>query len=435
MTGGIGLWLGGLTLLAVYTLLSFLYIAGAMLTPAIVERIRLARPRRLGPFLALAADLPRVQPSLRLGRLACLMLLMGLASVRGLPLLDEWLRDAVWKGWRLWVFAGALLLTSLLFSAISFLLGEILPRRSLGTSGPRLLLIVAPWLRLYVRLLSPLVALLEGVATVFLRLFGLKETAAPKVSREEIESLVDLGTAEGLLEPVEKHLLKETLRLSDRTVRQIMRPKVDLDAADVDTPPEEILGVVAMAGYSRLPVYKGSLDGILGYVHTKDVLRQFHMGWSVDLRKLARPALFVPETMTLDRLLVLFREKRDQLAIVVDEYGATEGMVTLEDVIDELVGGLDPGANVLDDPGLVAREDGSWLVDGQMSLAEFLDAIRAESLVAEAPKTVTSVAGLILEQLGHLPSTGEKTEWQGLSLEVVDMDKQRIDRVLVHWTL
>lgn len=435
MAGGIGLWLGSLALLAVYTLLSFLYIACALLTPATIERIRLARPRRLGDFLAIATDLPHVQPSLRLGRNACLMLLMGLASVRGLPLLDEWLRGAIWGGWRLWIFAGILLLTSLSVAAVSFLLGEILPRRMLGTSGPRLLLTVAPWLRLYVRILSPLVALLEAVSTIFLRVFGLRETAPPRVSREEIESLVDLGTAEGLLEPVEKHLLKETLRLSDRTVRQIMRPKVDLDAADVDTPPEEILGVVAMAGYSRLPVYKGSLDGILGYVHTKDVLRQYHMGWGVDLRKLARPAVFVPETMTLDRLLVLFREKRDQLAIVVDEYGATEGMVTLEDVIDELVGGLDPGANVLDDPGLVARDDGSWLVDGQMPLAEFLDAIHAESLAAEAPKTVTSVAGLILEQLGHLPATGEKTEWQGLSFEVVDMDKQRIDRILVRWTL
>ncbi len=433
MSGGYGFWLGGLALLATYTLLSFFYIAGALLTPSSIARVRLTRSPRLPDLLSLYADLRNVQPALRLGRVACLILLVGTVAVRGVPVLDEALSDPAMRGWRLPVMTGVLVLFAFAFASGAFLLGEILPRRTLGTAAPRLLLSASRWLRLYVRMMTPLVMALNGLATIAFRFTGFRESAAPRVSREEIESLVDLGTEEGLLEPVEKHLLKETLRLSDRTVRQIMRPKVDLDAADVDTPPEEILGVVAMAGYSRLPVYRGSLDGILGYVHTKDVLRQYHMGWGVDLRRLARPAVFVPETMTLDRLLVLFREKRDQLAIVVDEYGATQGMVTLEDVIDELVGGLDPSACLLDEPVLVTRDDGSWLVDGQMPLAEFLDAIDAESLAAEAPKTVTSVAGLILEQLGHLPTVGEKSEWRGLSFEVVDMDKQRIDRVLVRW--
>lgn len=433
MSGSFGFWLGSLALLAMYAVLSIFYIAGALLTPASLARMRLTRSRRLPDLLALYADQRTVQPALRLGRIACLMLFVGVVALHAVPSIDQWLNGPGVRSWRLWAHAAILLAGALGVASIAFLLGEIIPRRTLGSAGPRILLTVSPWLRLYVRLLTPLVLLLNGFVTAFFRVTGVKESEPPRVSREEIESLVDLGTEEGLLEPVEKHLLKETLRLSDRTVRQIMRPKVDLDAADVDTPPDEILGVVAMAGYSRLPVYKGSLDGILGYVHTKDVLRQFHMGWGVDLRKLARPAVFVPETMTLDRLLVLFRERRDQLAIVVDEYGATQGMVTLEDVIDELVGGLDTSEVTIDEPVLVTREDGSWLVDGQMALSEFLDAIHAETLVPEAPRTITSVAGLILEQLGHLPTTGEKTEWQGLLFEVVDMDKQRIDRVLVKW--
>jgi putative hemolysin len=265
---------------------------------------------------------------------------------------------------------------------------------------------------------------------LLLRTLGIKEEKRPLVSREEIEHLVEQGTAAGVLEPVEKHLLRETLRLGERTVRQIMRPRVELDAADVDTPADEILGVVAMAGFSRLPVYEENLDHILGYVHTKDLLRQHYLGWGLDLRKLSRPALFVPETMTLDRLLILFREKRDQLAIAVDEYGVTKGMVALEDVIDELVGGLDASADA-DDPSLVRREDGSWLVDGAMSLSEFLTGIDRDDLIDAAPRNVTTVAGLVLEALGHLPRTGEKFPWNGLAFEVVDMDRQRIDRLLV----
>ena len=128
------------------------------------------------------------------------------------------------------------------------------------------------------------------------------------------------------------------LRLGERTVRDIMRPRIDLDAMDVDTPPEEVLGTVAMAGFSRLPVYEGDLDHVIGFVHIKDLFRQQYLGWPIELRKLLHPALFVPETMTLDRLLELFQEKHNQLAIVLNEYGGTEGMVTLEDVVEEIVG-------------------------------------------------------------------------------------------------
>jgi putative hemolysin len=433
LSGSIGVWLGCLTLAVVYTGLSFLHIACALITPAMVTRLGHLRHRNLPDLMALSVDLKRVQPALRLGRLTCLMLLVGLAAIRLVPLFDVWFSGPGFRGWRIWGLTAGLMLLALVFAAVALFLGELVPRRSLGSAAPRLLLWVAPLLRTYVKVLAPLVWLLERVASVGLRLLGLPDAPAPKVSREEIESLVDLGMAEGLLEPVEKHLLKETLRLGDRSVRQIMRPRIDLDAADVGTPADEILGVIAMAGYSRLPIYEGSLDHILGYVHSKDVLRQHYLGWGLDLRRLCRNPLFVPETMTLDRLLVLFREKRDQLAIVVDEYGTTQGMVTLEDVIDELVGGLSPQGTPQHNPPLVVRDDGSWSIDGQLSLAEFLEVIQAETLVEEAPKSVSTVAGLVLEELGRLPKTGDTIDWQGLKFEVADMDGKRIDRVWARW--
>src|SRR5690606_39054027 len=122
----------------------------------------------------------------------------------------------------------------------------------------------------------------------------------------------------------------EALRLGDRRVRDIMRPRIDLDALDVNTPAEEVIGAAAMAGFSRLPVYEEDLDHIVGYVHVKDLFRQMYLGWGIELRKLLKPALFVPESMPLDRLLELFQEENNQLAIVLDEYGGTEGLVTLE---------------------------------------------------------------------------------------------------------
>jgi putative hemolysin len=424
-----GVWIGCLALGLLYALLSFLYVGLAGLTSVDIASFAHVPGRRSARARALATDLAHVQPALRLGRLFCLLMLSGLGLLRITPILDEWLGGPT-ADWRSAVYASALSLGALCVAAATYFVGEVLPRRMLGRSSKRMLLFHSFWLATYVRLARPLVGLIDGAAGLLLRTLGIKEEKRPLVSREEIEHLVEQGTAAGVLEPVEKHLLRETLRLGERTVRQIMRPRVELDAADVDTPADEILGVVAMAGFSRLPVYEENLDHILGYVHTKDLLRQHYLGWGLDLRKLSRPALFVPETMTLDRLLILFREKRDQLAIAVDEYGVTKGMVALEDVIDELVGGLDASADA-DDPSLVRREDGSWLVDGAMSLSEFLTGIDRDDLIDAAPRNVTTVAGLVLEALGHLPRTGEKFPWNGLAFEVVDMDRQRIDRLLV----
>jgi putative hemolysin len=228
---------------------------------------------------------------------------------------------------------------------------------------------------------------------------------------------------------VEQAVAIEALRLGERTVRDIMRPRIDLDALDVETPPGEIIGAIAMAGYSRLPVYEGSLDHILGYVFLKDVLRHTWMGWPIELRKMMHRALFVPETMPLDRLLELFQKEKNQMAIVLDEYGGTEGIVTLEDVLEELVGEIHDEHRATRDTAFVRRDDGSWLVDGGAGiedLAEHLE-IKADS----GPRDYSTVSGLVLARLERIPATGDITQWQGLSIEVVDMDGRRIDKVLV----
>jgi putative hemolysin len=223
----------------------------------------------------------------------------------------------------------------------------------------------------------------------------------------------------------------EALRLGERTVRDVMRPRIDLDALDVNTPAEEVIGSAAMAGFSRLPVYEGDLDHVIGFVHIKDLFRQIYLGWHIELRKLLKPALFVPESMPLDRLLELFQEQNNQLAVVLDEYGGTEGMVTLEDVIEELVGEIREGHQHDQQHMFVERGDNSWLVDGTFGVADLIKRLDLRVDEANESRSYSTVSGLVLHELGRIPSVGDTTQWNGLNLEVVDMDGQRIDRVLI----
>ncbi|HEY2827188.1 MAG TPA: hemolysin family protein, partial [Pirellulales bacterium] len=215
---------------------------------------------------------------------------------------------------------------------LELLLGELVPKQLALRQAELLARTVAPvlnWLSIVGRPFVWLMGIASDAVLVMLRA-GKPSADEPSVSLVDIEHMIETGTQEGVLESVEQRVALEALRLGERTVRDVMRPRIDLDALDVNTPPEEVIGSVAMAGFSRLPVYEGDLDHVIGFVHIKDLFRQLHLGWDIELRKLLKPALFVPESMPLDRLLELFQEQHNQLAVVLDEYGGTEGMVTLE---------------------------------------------------------------------------------------------------------
>ena len=315
-----------------------------------------------------------------------------------------------------------------LLSYFTLLLGELVPKRLALRRAESIARAVAPAMQLFARMTKPLVSMLGWSTRAVLFLLGAHKSDGPTVSVDDIEHLLEAGRAEGVLEPVEQAVATEALRLGERTVRDIMRPRIDLDALDIATPPGEVLGAIAMAGYSRLPVYEGSLDHILGYVALKDVLRQNWMGWPIELRKIMHKALFVPETMPLDRLLEMFQKERNQLAIVLDEYGGTEGLVTLEDVLEELVGEIHSEHRGRE-ASFVDRGDGSWLVDGTASVEELMErfGIRPDP----SPRDFSTVSGLVLSRLERIPAAGDRTDWHGLSIVVVDMDGRRIDKLLV----
>jgi putative hemolysin len=317
------------------------------------------------------------------------------------------------------------------FTYVALVLGELVPKRASLHRAEGLAIFVAPFMSTLAAVGRPLVGLLSMSTNAVLWLLRIRAPNEPSVSLDDIEHLIDTGTAEGVVEPLEKRVALEALRLGERSVRDVMRPRIDLDAMAVDTPPDEVLGVVAMAGFSRLPVYERDLDHILGFVHIKDLLRQLHLGWPIELRKLLHPALFVPETLPLDRLLELFQAKHNQLAIVLNEYGGTEGMVTLEDVMEELVGEIRDEHRRNEQQAFVRRDDTSWLVDGAVSISDLIERLEMRGENGLENRSFSTLGGLILDRLGRIPTVGETTEWNGLKLEVVDMDGQRIDRVLV----
>jgi putative hemolysin len=381
--------------------------------------------------LDLAGDPDRFLPTVQVG--ITLVTALG-AAYGGQELVQELSRwIAQWQ--QPWIQRHAtsisLAIFVICFTYVSLVLGELVPKRIALHRAEGIAIFVAPILQFVSAIGRPLVWLLGKSTGTALWVMRFGELVEPSVSLDDIEHLIDTGTVEGVVEPLEKKLALGALRLGERTVRDIMRPRIDLDAMDVDTPADETLGTVAMAGFSRLPVYERDLDHVIGFVHIKDLFRQQYMGWPIELRKLLHPALFVPENMTLDRLLELFQEKHNQLAIVLNEYGGTEGMVTLEDVVEEIVGEMRDEHRRHDDQKFVKRDDHSWLVDGAVSVADLIDRLQLNPEDNWEGRGFSTIAGLILDRLGHIPSIGDKAEWETLNLEVVDMDGQRIDRVLV----
>ena len=313
----------------------------------------------------------------------------------------------------------------------SLILGELVPKRAALAYAERLATIVAPPMALLSLVARPFVAVLGFVTALVLRILRVDPEAESSVSVEDIEHLIESGREQGILQETEHEVALEALQLRNRRVRDIMRARVDIDAVDIETPTEEIVGVMAMSGFSRLPVYEGSLDHIIGFLYNKEVFQQFYLRKDVELHKLIRSPLFVPESLSLDRLLVTLREKHTQLAIVLDEFGGTRGMVTLEDVLEELVGEIYDETQREEADMIVERDNGGWLVDGQLPMHELIEHLPPGISLCAETFDFNTVGGLVLAVLERLPVVGETVPCGDVSIEVVDMDGNRIDRLLV----
>jgi putative hemolysin len=385
--------------------------------------------RRAQAALDLAASPDRFLPTVQIGITLVGTLAAAYGGDRLVSELTVWIANQAPPGIAAMARPIALTVFVMLLSFVTLLLGELVPKRLALRQAEAFARLAAPAMQMFAWIARPLVWGMSTATSAVIFLLGGRKQTEPSVSVDDIEHLLETGRAEGILEAVELSVASEALRLGERSVRDIMRPRIDVDALDIETPQAEIIGAIAMAGYSRLPVYEGSLDHIIGYVSIKDALRHAWMGWPIELRKMLHRPIFVPETMPLDRLLELFQKERNQLAIVLDEYGGTEGLVTLEDVLEELVGEIHDEHRQADAHAFVQREDGSWLVDGSVAVDDLVDrfGLKGEPL----PRDYTTISGLVLAELERIPAAGDVVTWRGLRIEVVDMDGRRIDKLLV----
>jgi putative hemolysin len=385
--------------------------------------------RRAQAALDLASSPDRFLPTVQIGITLVGTLAAAYGGDRLVSELTAWIANQAPPGIAAMARPIALTVFVMLLSFVTLLFGELVPKRLALRQAEAFARLAAPAMQLFAWIARPLVWGMSTATSAVIFLLGGRKQTEPSVSVDDIEHLLETGRAEGILEAVELSVASEALRLGERSVRDIMRPRIDVDALDIETPQAEIIGAIAMAGYSRLPVYEGSLDHIIGYVSIKDALRHAWMGWPIELRKMLHRPIFVPETMPLDRLLELFQKERNQLAIVLDEYGGTEGLVTLEDVLEELVGEIHDEHRQADAHAFVQREDGSWLVDGSVAIDDLVDrfGLKGEPL----PRDYTTISGLVLAELERIPAAGDVVTWRGLRIEVVDMDGRRIDKLLV----
>ncbi|HEY3397205.1 MAG TPA: hemolysin family protein [Armatimonadota bacterium] len=313
---------------------------------------------------------------------------------------------------------------------LTLTLGELVPKR-IGMSRPEALAMrVSGPMGGLSRLAAPLVWVL-GISTEgVLRLLGVRPSAEPPVTEGEIRILLEQGEKAGVFEEAELALVQRSLRLNRRRISGIMTPRPDVVWLDLEDPPEEFRRRLVTEPYSRFPVCRGSLDEVAGILQVKDYLTQVLAGEPEDFETILREVLFVPESMPALQALESFERAGRHIALVVDEYGGVQGLVTMNDILGAIVG---EGAATEgpEEPEAVRREDGSWLLDGVLSVEELRELLDLPPLPGEERGSFTTLGGFVMSQMGRIPAPAETFDWADYHFEVLDMDGHRVDKVLV----
>jgi putative hemolysin len=312
---------------------------------------------------------------------------------------------------------------------LSLVIGELVPKR-VALGNPEMIArnIARPmsWLA---RLTAPFVYLLGVSTDAMLKLLGIEAVEEQPMTQEEIKVLIEQGTRAGMFEVAEQEMVSRVFRLGDRSVRSIMTPRVEIVWIDADSPLEEIQQEMLDSPYSRFPVGESSLDSCIGILAVKDFWAA-RQATDFDIRSILQPALFVPETTPALDVLARFRQSSMHMALVTDEYGVIEGLLTLNNLIEAIVGNL-PNQDDTSEPQVLQREDGSWLLDGLLSIDELKETLELERVPREEEGYYHTLGGLVITLFGHIPRSGDYFEAEGMRFEVVDMDGNRVDKVLV----
>ncbi|MBG1240913.1 hemolysin family protein [Nostoc sp. NZL] len=318
----------------------------------------------------------------------------------------------------------------LIITYLSLIVGELVPKRLALNNPERIASIVAIPMRALSAIASPMVYLLSASTDLILRLLGITASTEPQVTEEEIKILIEQGTEAGTFEEAEQDMVERVFRLGDRPVSYLMTPRPDIVWLDLDDSPEENRQKMVDSAYSRYPVCQGGLDNVLGVIPVTDLLARSFRGEPLDLTVGLRQPVFVPESTRGLKVLELFKQTITHMALVVDEYGVIQGLVTLNDIMSEIVGDV-PSTDGQDQPQAVQREDGSWLLDGMLPVEEFLELFGMEEWESEERGSYQTLGGFVITHLGRIPAAADHFEWQSMRIEVMDMDGNRVDKVLV----
>jgi putative hemolysin len=312
---------------------------------------------------------------------------------------------------------------------LTLVLGELAPKRIGLSFADQIASRVALPMKGLSRLTAPLVRLLTRSTDAVLRIAHIPKASEPEVSDDEVRLLIQEGTSLGIFEPIEEEIVDQLFRLSDRTVASVITPRTEMVCIDINESTDAIRTLVIESGFSRYPVIDATSENVLGQIRIKDLMAFYLTSSEVDIERVMQPPLFVPESTAALDMLERFRKTQTKMALVIDEFGGVMGLLTLNDIVEEIVGDL-PSLSESHDAEIVQRDDGSWLLDGMLPLADFEDLFDIE-VADDIDGRYQTVGGLVMALLGHVPSTGDHCDWASHRIEVVDMDGRRVDKVLV----
>lgn len=326
----------------------------------------------------------------------------------------------------------ALLVVTFVVSVFSIVLGELIPKGFALANPDRIALAVSGPIALFAKIVSPLVAVLVALTKLISKPFGIDPTRTPELSAAEIRLIVEQGSQQGVLEAEEEQMISAVMSLSDSKLHEVMVPRIDIVAIDQDASFDDAVALVLTEGHSRTPLYKESVDHIVGILYAKDLLRIIAAGGPRPrLRDIMRPALFVPESQAVDDLLNELQRRRVHMAIVLDEYGGTAGLVTIEDLLEEIVGEIQDEFDE-EEPMKVIVRDGEAILDGRADIDEIGELVDP-ALELEDDEEYDTVGGFVYHRIGRVPVVGDKVIVDPFTITVVKVIGRRVGKVRVTW--
>jgi putative hemolysin len=355
-----------------------------------------------------------------------------LSGIFGEAALAQPLGEYLTQQWQIDVETASVVSTALvvvLVTYVSIVVGELAPKR-LGQLNPEgVARFVAQPISILSKVTRPVVWFLSASTQMILRMMGVRNTKGPTVTQEEIHAMLVEGSESGLIDEQEHQMLRNVFRLDDRKIISLMVPRLDVTWLSVNDSPEVTLEKIATSQYSRFPVCRDSINDVMGLVMAKTVLTQALTGQSIDLEAIMQPPLYVPESLNGMELLKALRGSQTEMALVVDEYGDIQGIVTVQDLLEAITGEFSSADE--HDSWAIEREDGSWLLDGLIPNDDLKDCLALKTLPEEERNAYHTLSGMMMLQLGRIPQTTDVIHWLGWRFEIVDMDGKRIDKVLV----